>query len=172
MKNLKIYKKVLALITTTSIAIALPSLSTREDGKSHIINQDFTSANSDVPFAFLDNYKIYITNKDRSSLTSDDANSIYIIDERFRQDPNICIMESYKIVDREDMQRIIAILQEYERKYPSNWKRSEQSLLNEWLVHNLCSGISFRKSHTDDVDFNNADEKIYKEKILTHFFGN
>ena len=74
------------------------------------------------------------------------------------------IYSSYKISDTNVRNEILNILMEYEKKHPSKWERSLNSMKVEWFVHNLLHLFNYRLDHTTDVDFNNADEEIYNVK--------
>ena len=80
------------------------------------------------------------------------------------------IYNSYEFRNRDEMMDILEVLQEYERRYPTNWYRTNPSMMNEWRIHNILYDISFERSHTREVDFDNLDEEIYDSKLLTKIF--
>ena len=108
---------------------------------------------------------IYIGNvKYLSSIIDNkDEKDILILDERSRNDPNMKIISSYKISDRQDKKEILNAMSLYEDNNPSDWNRSYNSMLVEWEVHNFLHDLGFKRSRTTDVDFNNEDEKIYDD---------
>lgn len=106
-------------------------------------------------------YIYILDNVDQIDNINQKENDVYIIDQRNNKDPNIKIVNSYLINDKETMNEIIDILLEYEYIYPSNWNRNKNSLLNEWLVHNNLFYINYEVVRTKDVDFNNKDERRY-----------
>jgi len=118
--------------------------------------------NSESPYAFYRNGKIYICNdKIIESIRDDSTNDIYVIDQRNGIDPNLKICNSYEINNPVEMNRILNVLLEYEREYPSNWNRSLTSMRREWLAHNICYYFDVEKYRTAEVDLNNKDENKY-----------
>lgn len=87
---------------------------------------------------------------------------VFIVDERTRNDPNLKVLNSYKISDIKDRGKILKIMASYEKLYPSSWNRSIRSMLIEWEVHNVLYNIHYQINRTKDVDFNNADEEVYR----------
>ena len=84
------------------------------------------------------------------------------------------VYNSYKIKSLDEIKELLKILKEYERQYPSKWKRSILSMEYEWIVHNLSYYLNIYPDSSKDVDLNNADEGVLipkfedkiKEKIL------
>lgn len=101
-----------------------------------------------------------------------DESDIIIVDQSDFNDPNIKIMSSYRVTDVQEMRKILEIIREYCNNKDSEWNRSIESMLNEWTIHNICSSLLIKRSSTDDVDLNNADEIVYKSKIITKILGN
>lgn len=93
-------------------------------------------------------------------------NDIIILDERNKNDPNMKIISSNKISDKNIRNDIIEILLEYEKEYPSNWNRTPESMRLEWLVHNVFYDLNYKRNHTDNVDLDNNDENKYQNTIL------
>ena len=54
----------------------------------------------------------------------------------------------------------------YDSLYPSDWKRSIESMRVEWTVHNLLYDIGYERARTRDVDLDNLEEEKYNNKIL------
>lgn len=126
-----------------------------------------------VTYTDYSNGKVYISSLKRiRSIYNEDSTNIYIIDQRNIKDSNIEILDSYKISSKHEMEEIINILLEYERINPSSWDRSYDSLLNEWLVHNICYQFNYDEISTKHVDLNNSDETKYNSKELTRILGN
>ena len=86
---------------------------------------------------------------------------VFIIDQRYGVDPNVKIISSCEINDKEARNDILEILLYYEKTHPSNWDRSILSLRIEWFIHNILYGFNYQLDHTSDVDLNNNDEEIY-----------
>jgi hypothetical protein len=83
-------------------------------------------------------------------------------------DPDIRIINSYKITNVVEQNQILDILDEYIENTPSTypWIRTRNSLLVEWDVHNDVYMRGFAREKTRHVDFNNLDEgKDYYEYI-------
>ena len=93
-------------------------------------------------------------------------NDIIILDERENVDPNMKVISSHEITDKEARNDILEIIMEYERLFPSKWDRTIESMRLEWFVHNLLYDIDYKRNHTDNVDFDNNDELQYQHPIL------
>ena len=158
----------------TSLAVTL-TLSTLKPSSQHLskytINQDCSAYE---PFAKCDAGNVYIANETIIEYIKEniDEDGIYVIDERSRKDANMKIESSANIKDKKEMEILLEILNKYEQLHPSNWCRTTSSMMNEWQIHNIFSNASIASDHTDDVDLNNEDEKIYKSKILTKLLNN
>lgn len=171
MKNLKVRKamSVLAMVSLTLVTVSelapAPIYHT-----SYSINQSYEQSDkTPVPYASYQKKDIYIGKEKHLKKLDPEIRkkSILIVDERTRDDPNMKIINSHKIRSKKEMASIAEVMHEYNEDYPSDWERSTESIINEWEVHNICSDMSFMPSHTDDVDLNNADEPIYRSKILS-----
>lgn len=99
-------------------------------------------------------------------------NDVLVVDESENKDPNMKIVSSYKITDKDDMVEILNVIKDYCKDKNSNWDRSIYSMENEWIVHNICSNLAIKRDRTDDVDLNNSDEKLYNSKIVGKILGN
>ena len=171
MKNFNIRKKALFMATTGIVLIGIMNLPKNEHQITYAINEEYTKDNSSIPFATCSNHDVYIsTSKALASSSSKEEPNIFIIDQRDKPDPNMCVRESFKITDSDEMKTVIEIMQAYDI-YPSEWNRTSESMLNEWKIHNFCCGIDLFPNHTEDVDFNNADESIYNHSVITKMFG-
>jgi hypothetical protein len=91
---------------------------------------------------------------------------ILVVDERDSDDPNLKIIASYKIDDKDIRDEIIEVLEVYELMYPSKWNRSLKSMRLEWFVHNLLHDFNYKLDHTTDVDFNNEDEQKFDKEVI------
>lgn len=93
-------------------------------------------------------------------------NDIIVLDARSELDPNMEIISSYEITDKEARNDVIEIIMEYEKMFPSEWSRSIESMRLEWLIHNILYDIDYERHRTDNVDFDNSDEKEYNNQFL------
>ena len=89
-------------------------------------------------------------------------NDILALDARRSKDPNIQIYDSYKITDDLIMEEIIESLLLYEEKYPTEWERTKNTMIREWLAHNAMHRVGYEVDRTENVDFNNEDEETYR----------
>ncbi len=109
---------------------------------------------------------IYIGSKKYiESLGEVGPGDVLVIDERRSEDPNLKVLDSYKIIRPSVRNEIIDALLYYEDKYPTNWDRTKPSMVNEWDAHNWMRYFGIREERTTDTDFNNADEKQYTLRI-------
>lgn len=99
-------------------------------------------------------------------------NDVVVVDQCDLKDPNMKIVSSYKITDKEEMKQILNAIKDYCNDKHPNFERSIKSMQNEWIVHNICSNLSIKRDHTDDVDLNNGDESLYNSKIIGKIVGN
>ena len=150
-------KKALLLLWTYIVIFLTPKTKQTKDNGHIVYNDNYLKA--ETPYATYNSKDIYIVD-DLQEITTDNTN-IYIIDNRDEQDPNISIYNSYQFKRLDDIDNILNLLIEYEHQYPSNWHRTLKSMKNEWLIHNICYFFNIQKSRTEQVDFNNDDEKIY-----------
>ena len=108
---------------------------------------------------------VYIV-KDLSYIKKVNDNDIIVLDARSDPDPDMTIISSYEVTDKEARNDVLRIIMEYESCYPSDWDRSMESLRLEWFIHNTLYDIDYKRDHTDNVDFDNSDEKEYYHPIL------
>lgn len=164
MKKISKNKKAFLILSTCILFLTSPKVKAREN--IDIIYNDYYEINSLVPFASYKNTNIYITkNKGIHKNNNNNINNVYIVDQRYLKDPNMIISSSSKIRDKNEMNIILDIILEYERRYPSNWNRSKESMYNEWLFHNICYDLYIQRFRTIEVDLNNEDEKVYNLAI-------
>ena len=125
--------------------------------------------NSIKPYARYSLGDVYII-KDKKLINEItlSTNDVIIIDERDDDNPNMHIMSSCNITDKNARNEIIEIIQEYNREYPSNWKRTNVSLRLEWYVHNLLYDLDYKLDHTTDVDLDNKDEDYFNKPFFNH----
>ncbi len=106
---------------------------------------------------------IYIGDKDYlDTIKSLGPNDVLVLDKRFDKDPNLKIIDSYKITNPVIREEIIDSLLMLESMEDTPWERSKVSLLREWYAHNILYDFSVETHRTTDVDLNNNDEKTYR----------
>ena len=127
-----------------------------------------------LPYGTYSNGNIYICKLGEEEYYLDNTLDcdIVCIDARNTDDPDVKIMSSYKITNREYMDEILRVLEKYEHENPSKWNRTIAAMKNEWIVHNICHFLGLQTDRTDDVDLNNDDEKQYSSKVITKILGN
>ena len=126
---------------------------------------------SNPAFASYSDGNIYIGNtrflKDiyYSGLYQD--GDIFVLDKRnYDTNPDMKVISSCTIKDKNIRNDIIEVLQIYEEMYPSNWNRTTESMRLEWYMHNASYDFNYEKDRTCDVDLDNEDEDKYNNKIL------
>ena len=123
--------------------------------------------NSIKPYAIYSHGNVYILkDQEKTKKLSLQENDIVIIDQRDGNNPNFKVIASYMINDKNIRNEIIEIMQEYNREYPSNWKRTNEALRLEWYVHNLLHDLNYELDHTTDVDLDNNDEDVYNKPFI------
>lgn len=132
----------------------------------HKYKSNYTILDDEDAFASYKDGLIYIG--DEEFLRSIDTNDgdILILDERDKNDPNMCIYNSCDIRDKDIRNDILEVLCCYEKMYPSNWDRSIESMRFEWLCHNVAYNFEYKVDDSREVDLNNGDEDKYKNKVL------
>ena len=85
---------------------------------------------------------------------------IAVYDDRFTGNPSFRIYGSYRIRKNQVKREVIAALFAYNAAFPSDpaWRRTERSLVLEWMEHNFAYRVGFLKSHAKDVDLDNHAE--------------
>ena len=71
---------------------------------------------------------------------------------------NVRIVDSYKIEDKKDMQRI---LEKFKNITEYRSKRTMQSWIREWRTHNRLYKLGLFKEHTRDCDIE-GNEKLHR----------
>ena len=119
-------------------------------------------------FASYSNGLVYIGDEEYlDGLQNISPNDVLIRDERNdKDDPNIAILNSYNITNKEIRNEILEIVCYYEIMNPSDWDRSIESMRLEWFCHNVGYYFNYKTDHTEEVDLNNADEKKYDHEVL------
>jgi len=160
-KNLKIQKACFILATSFALALYL-----KHD---HVYNPNYTIVLDDEYFARYSKGKIYIGDREYIDSIKEKKNKhdILVYDERESSNPNMQVLSSYEIDDKEIRNEIIEVLLVYESLHPSKWSRTKESMRLEWLVHNISHNFNYKLDHSDDVDLDNDDQEKYDNvKIL------
>lgn len=108
---------------------------------------------------------ISMPNKNKDGRTVSDISSNYdvvIIDETNVKDPNIKIVDSYKINNIEEMLNIIDEIIAYSKENNVNgWDRNKYGMFVEWMLHNMAYYVGFFTENSRNVDFSVSEEKFY-----------
>ena len=92
---------------------------------------------------------------------------IFVLDKRdYEPDPDMKVINSCIIDDKNIRNDIIEVLQIYEEMYPTDWDRTTESMRLEWYMHNLSYKFNYETSRTCDVDLDNDEEEKYDNKVL------
>lgn len=148
-----------ALIIASSLLIALsfkekcPKL-TNDGLTTNDRESDFSYSNGDIYIGDLN----FINQKQENASVSD----VFVVDERLTDDPNMIILDSYRIKTLKEQKEILKCLLEYEALYPTDWDRSLYSMELEWTIHNILYDLDYEKERTKSVDLNNDDEFVYR----------
>ena len=105
---------------------------------------------------------IYIGDEEYlNSIDSLKKNDLLVLDSRSDTDPDLKVIDAYKIDDPIIRDEILEGLLFYEEIFPTDWERSLNSMRREWYVHHTLYVLGYQVDRTKDVDFNNNDEKVY-----------
>ncbi|MCE5189152.1 MAG: hypothetical protein LLF75_08230 [Eubacteriales bacterium] len=87
-------------------------------------------------------------------------NEIVVYDDRFTGNPSFRIFGFYRVRKNRVKREVIAALFAYNSAFPSDpaWRRTERSLVLEWMEHNFAYRLGFLKSRARDVDLDNHAE--------------
>ena len=165
-------KKAILLITSYLVILLTPKL-TREKKDTITYNDEFNIRYNHL-YATYNDRDIYIGHKYYIEMMDKNNKDIYIIDERASKNPDLSVCNSYKY-RLKMIKEITKILMEYEEKYPSKWDRTYESLIREWIIHNICYFLNLETTRTEQVDLDNSDEAFYADykqiidEIITKF---
>lgn len=172
MKKLDSRKKTFMILSACLILLTSMKLKSRQYTPKVGYNNQF-EIGSEEPFGTYRNGNVYIGDSEFIDRILDDStDDVYVVDLRSNENPRIIVSNSYEFRNKDEMNDILELLQEYEIRYPTAWERSMGSMMNEWCVHNILYDFSFERSHTKHVDFDNMDEELYNSKLLTKIFKN
>ena len=159
--NNKNKKKIFVLLYAYFVILLFPKINNSH--KKTEYNNEYN--NESYCYATYNGKNIYIANELIIDSLDKNNNDIYIIDSRNDSDPNIAINNSYRINNIYDIKRIIKILEQYENDYPSDWNRTYNSMVNEWIIHNIGYQLGINRDSSRTVDLNNKDEDDYNNII-------
>ena len=104
---------------------------------------------------------IYIGDEEYlNSIDSLKKNDLLVLDSRSDTDPDLKVIDAYKIDDPIIRDEILECLLFYEEIFPTDWERSLNSMRREWYVHHTLYVLGYQVDRTKDVDFNNNDEYL------------
>ena len=85
---------------------------------------------------------------------------IAVYDDRRTGNPSFQILDSYRIRNNSVKREVIRAMLAYSDANPTEpaWRRTERSLLREWLAHNFAYRIGFLRSRAQNVDLDNHAE--------------
>jgi hypothetical protein len=105
-------------------------------------------------------WKLTITlDRDEAQLASS-RGEVAVYDDRFTGNPSFRVFGSYRVRKNRVKREVIAALFAYNAAFPSDpaWRRTEHSLVLEWMEHNFAYRVGFLKSRAKDVDLDNHAE--------------
>ncbi len=93
---------------------------------------------------------------------------VVVLDDRATGNPSFQILASYRIRSRARKKEILQAIIDFDMANPTDpqWKRSMDSLVREWNLHNLAYRLHVYRRSSRDVDLDNRDEG----KGYVHFF--
>ena len=106
-------------------------------------------------------YVYVVTENQLASIMQDkEDNVVVILDKRTDSDPNMQIQDSYMVSYTSHQREIAQLMIDYNAAHPVDpaWSRTLDSIVNEWIFHNLAYAMMYKRERTGDCDFNNADE--------------
>ena len=85
---------------------------------------------------------------------------IAVYDDRFTENPSFRIFDSYRIRKNSIKREVLRAMIAYNVANPSEpaWRRTENSLVLEWMEHNFAYRVGFLRSRARSVDLDNHAE--------------
>ena len=104
--------------------------------------------------------KLTISRDRETAKTASARGEIAVYDDRFTENPSFRIFDSYRIRKNRVKREVIRAMLAYSEAYPSDpaWRRTENSLVLEWLEHNFAYRVGFLRSRAGNVDLDNRAE--------------
>ena len=118
---------------------------------------------------------VYVVTEDQLTdfMKGKENNVVVIVDKRTAPDPNMKIIDSYRITKTKQQREIAQLMLDYNTSNPVSpgWCRTLDSLVKEWEIHNNVYKTGLFRINTADCDFNNADEgkgywDFFTERVL------
>ena len=159
-------KKFILLLATYFTILLTVNASNGKNDKNEKYPYNTNPTYSIEPYTTYSGGNIYIADKDTIMNVLVESNDIYVIDERNGTNPNMVVVNSYKIRSLKQIEELIDTLLQYEEENPSDWDRTKSSLYNEILLHNLGFDLGIEKIRTRNVDFDNNDQDKFESPIL------
>lgn len=168
LKKKNLFKK--TIFTTLILTISLTSSQPQALTTLPTVYYNNYDINNNTKYASINDHDIYII-KDNTTIQYNDKD-IFIIDLREEQE-DIKIISSYRVKNNMMRNEIINIILKYNETYPAKktWIRSQKSLNNEWIIHNILYYFYLYRDHTKDVDFETNEEKIYSLSLFDYFIN-
>ncbi|MGN1337737.1 MAG: hypothetical protein ACI4WW_04600 [Candidatus Coprovivens sp.] len=171
-KLLKQKKAIVAGLIIGSVGLSLFGHKDREYNPIYTINQEY---NDDmVPFGSYRYGDVYIIKEDELNKVKKivTVNDIIVVDARYRNNPDMIVINSSYIWDKDVIDDVLHILLEYENMFPSQWDRNIESLRNEWIMHNIAYKLGINTSDTLSADLDNEENMYFDHKVLTKLLRN
>lgn len=95
-------------------------------------------------------------------------NDVLVLDDRYEGNPSFQVVESHAVHSVKRMREILAAIVAFDLQTPTDpaWRRSMDSLVKEWRLHNLAYRLHVYRRSARHVDLDNRDEG----KGYAHFF--
>ncbi len=115
---------------------------------------------ADTTISLPSGWKLTITLDRDEAERSLARGEIAVYDDRFTGNPSFRIYGSYRVRKNRVKREVISALYAYNTAFPSDpaWRRTERSLVLEWMEHNFAYRVGFLKSRAKDVDLDNHAE--------------
>lgn len=112
--------------------------------------------------------ELRIITKEMDASAHADVDGVLVIDDRYTGNPSFQIVGSHAVHEPARMREILDAIIAFDRLTPTQrpWRRSMESLLKEWKLHNLAYALHVYRKSARDVDLDNRDEG----KGYVHFF--
>ena len=112
--------------------------------------------------------RLYIFNKGETPTNEPEPSDVLVFDDRHNGNPSFQILESHRVKGERRKREILQAILDYDARTPSDppWRRSMDSLLREWNLHNLAFILHVYRRSARHVDLDNRDEG----KGYAHFF--
>lgn len=112
--------------------------------------------------------ELRVITKDMDALAHRTPNGVLVIDDRRTGNPSFQIVGSHAVHGTERMREILDAIIAFDQLTPTErpWRRTMDSLIKEWKLHNLAYALHVYRKSARDVDLDNRDEG----KGYLHFF--